>query len=229
MTVNAFRCSELHANPWQTWATGVGSAQCHSGAHRVREKQMQARGSDSQARTPQRPRALGEHPLSTLLLCPAVSSHGGEALKADGGQGEGPDGIQGLLSRVCAPWQPLHAHLSDSATSSQSKMQAGPPDREWVSDEGRARAARGAEHASCNQATSRPIPLQVPAVWARARHLLRLRTSLLRCGKGTGRPQQGRQVLPSLLLESGRENQPLPQPSAGLLCDFLTFGAFDFF
>ena len=47
---------------------------------------------------------------------------------------EGPDGTQGLLSRVCAPWQPLHAHLSDSATSSQSKMQAGPPDREWVSE-----------------------------------------------------------------------------------------------
>ena len=47
---------------------------------------------------------------------------------------EGPDGTQGLLSRVCAPRQPLHAHLSDSATGSQSKMQAGPPDHEWVSE-----------------------------------------------------------------------------------------------
>lgn len=136
-------------------------------------------------------RTRGAPPLNTAPLPCSLLTHG-EALMADGGQVEGPDGTQGLLSRVCAPWQPLHAHLSDSATSSKCKMQAGPPDRERVSDEGRARAARGAEHGPCNQATCRPIPLQVPAVWPRARHPLRLRASLLGCGKGTGRPQQGR-------------------------------------
>ena len=115
-----------------------------------------------------------------------------------------------------------------SATSSQSKVQAGPPDNEPVSDEGRARGARRAEHGPSNHATCSPITPQVPAVWPRARHPLCLRASLLSCGKGTGCPQQGRQVLPSLLLESGRENQPRPQPSAGLLCNFLTFRAFDF-
>ena len=31
---------------------GVGSARCHSEAHRVREKQTEGQGSDSQARTP---------------------------------------------------------------------------------------------------------------------------------------------------------------------------------
>ena len=78
MAVNAFRCSELHADPWQSWATRVGSARCHSGAHRVREKQTEAQGSDSQARTSQRPCAVREHPLSTPLLCPAASSHTGK-------------------------------------------------------------------------------------------------------------------------------------------------------
>ena len=173
-------------------------------------------------------RTQGASPLNTTPRPCSLLTHG-EALTADPGQAEGADGTRGLLSRVCAPWQPLHAHLSDSATSSQSKMQAGPPDRKRVSNDGRARGARGVEHGPCNHATHSLIPPQVPAMWPQARLPLRLRVSLLGCGKGTGCPQQGRQVLPSLLLEYGRENQPLPQPSAGLPCNFLTFGVFDFF
>lgn len=173
---------------------------------------------------PHRP-CSGRLPL-TLRRCPPALQfpHARGGPMTDRGQVKGPEGSGGLQSHVYPPWPPLPPHpswrrgqrhqLPEQEAGKSTRPLAGVRQREsktgrrkgctgFVTRQRGVRSPHPAKYQPCGpeQGTCSPWDSVSSAVkW------------------GQDAPAQGQQVPPSLLLESSRENQPLPPTSTGLLC-----------
>lgn len=152
---------ELHTDPGKAEA-GHGSGVCPMPLGPHGEKQAEVQGSQLPRPAHPRGRAHSGSILSTHSSACSLLTHR-EALTADPGQAGGNRRDPGP-PKSCVLLGSLHAHLSDSATSSQSKMQAGPPDQQRSSK--RPEGKRGPRSgARTFQAAHSLILPQVPAVW----------------------------------------------------------------